>query len=148
MSTGPASVARPRSRWARIRASDIFYSFKRSPMTMVAALVTLIFIVGAVFAPVLAQYAVLLGPPEYFMLMVLAFTTVSAVLGKSALRGMTALFIGLAVGLVGLDRRQRVQVADRVQQRLRGGVVRAVDAGDAAIERERVRRNGADRDCR
>jgi putative tricarboxylic transport membrane protein len=33
------------------------------------------------------------------MLMVLAFTTVSAVLGKSTLRGMTALFIGLAIGL-------------------------------------------------
>ena len=30
------------------------------------------------------------------MLMVLAFTTVSAVLGKSTLRGMTALCVGLA----------------------------------------------------
>jgi putative tricarboxylic transport membrane protein len=37
------------------------------------------------------------------MLMVLAFTTVTAVLGKSTLRGITALFIGLAIGLVGLD---------------------------------------------
>ena len=55
------------------------------------------------FAPVVAHYAVLLGPPEYFMLMVLAFCTVSAVLGRSALRGITALFIGLAMGLVGLD---------------------------------------------
>jgi putative tricarboxylic transport membrane protein len=44
-----------------------------------------------------------LGPPEYFALMLLAFTTVSAVLGKSTLRGMTALVIGLAIGLVGLD---------------------------------------------
>ena len=35
--------------------------------------------------------------------MLLAFTTVSAVLGKSTLRGMTALFIGLAIGLVGID---------------------------------------------
>jgi putative tricarboxylic transport membrane protein len=35
--------------------------------------------------------------------MVLAFTTVSAVLGKSTLRGMTALLIGLAVGCIGLD---------------------------------------------
>ena len=51
----------------------------------------------------MAEFAVKLGPPEYFLLMVLAFTTVSAVLGKSALRGMTALFVGLAVGLVGLD---------------------------------------------
>ncbi len=55
------------------------------------------------FAPVVAKYAIKLGPPEYFMLMLLAFTTVSAVLGKSTLRGLTALFIGLAMGLVGID---------------------------------------------
>ncbi len=55
------------------------------------------------FAPIVAEYAVKLGPPEYFALMVLAFTTVSAVLGKSTLRGLTALFVGLALGLVGLD---------------------------------------------
>ena len=64
--------------------------------TIATVLVTL-------FAPLVANYAVKLGPPEYFMLMILAFTTVSAVLGKSTLRGMTALFIGLAIGLVGLD---------------------------------------------
>lgn len=55
------------------------------------------------FAPVVAKYAVRLGPPEYFMLMLLAFTTVTAVLGKSTLRGLTALGIGLAMGLVGID---------------------------------------------
>ena len=44
-----------------------------------------------------------LGPPEYFLLMVLAFCTVSAVLGGSTLRGLTALFVGLAMGLVGID---------------------------------------------
>ncbi|RYF82264.1 MAG: tripartite tricarboxylate transporter permease [Comamonadaceae bacterium] len=60
-------------------------------------------IVVTLFAPTVAKYAVMLGPPEYFMLMVLAFTTVSAVLGKSTLRGLTALFIGLAIGCVGLD---------------------------------------------
>ena len=60
-------------------------------------------VVVTLFAPVVAEYAVKLGPPEYFLLMVLAFTTVSAVLGKSALRGLTALFIGLAVGLIGMD---------------------------------------------
>jgi putative tricarboxylic transport membrane protein len=64
--------------------------------TIATVLVTL-------FAPVVAEYAVRLGPPEYFCLMLLAFTTVSAVLGASTLRGMTALFIGLAVGLVGMD---------------------------------------------
>lgn len=55
------------------------------------------------FAPWVAENAVKLGPPEYFLLMVLAFCTVSAVLGKSTLRGLTALFVGLAMGLVGLD---------------------------------------------
>jgi putative tricarboxylic transport membrane protein len=64
--------------------------------TIATVLVTL-------FAPVVANFAVQLGPPEYFMLMMLAFTTVSAVLGKSTLRGMTALFLGLAIGLIGLD---------------------------------------------
>jgi putative tricarboxylic transport membrane protein len=43
------------------------------------------------------------GPPEYFALMVLAFTTVSAVLGESTLRGLVSLFLGLAIGLVGID---------------------------------------------
>ena len=54
-------------------------------------------------APVVASYAVRLGPPEYFMLMVLAFTTVSAVLGQNTLRGMVALVLGLLLGVVGID---------------------------------------------
>jgi putative tricarboxylic transport membrane protein len=64
--------------------------------TIATVLVTL-------FAPILADFAVTLGPPEYFCLMLLAFTTVSAVLGQSTLRGLTSLFVGLAMGLVGLD---------------------------------------------
>jgi putative tricarboxylic transport membrane protein len=55
------------------------------------------------FAPVVADFALRFGPAEYFALMVLAFTTVSAVLGSSMLRGMTSLALGLAVGLIGLD---------------------------------------------
>jgi putative tricarboxylic transport membrane protein len=54
-------------------------------------------------APWVADLAVRLGPPEYFLLMVLAFTTVSAVLGRSTVRGLAALFLGLAIGLVGMD---------------------------------------------
>ena len=64
--------------------------------TIATVLVTL-------FAPIVADYAVLLGPPEYFCLMLLAFTTVSAVLGGSTLRGLTSLFLGLGMGLVGID---------------------------------------------
>jgi putative tricarboxylic transport membrane protein len=78
------------------------------------------------FAPLVAQYAVKLGPPEYFLLMVLAFTTVSAVLGKSTLRGMTALFVGLAIGLVGID-----QIS--AQQRYTGGVPELLDGIEVVL---------------
>jgi putative tricarboxylic transport membrane protein len=64
---------------------------------------TLATVLVTLFAPVVADFAVTLGPPEYFMLMMLAFVTVSAVLGKSTLRGLTALFLGLALGCIGLD---------------------------------------------
>ncbi|OEZ29642.1 tripartite tricarboxylate transporter permease [Variovorax boronicumulans] len=64
---------------------------------------TIATVVVTLFAPFVADYAVRLAAPEYFLLMLLAFTTVSAVLGKSTLRGMTALFVGLAIGCVGLD---------------------------------------------
>ena len=64
---------------------------------------TIATVIVTLFAPYVAEFAVKLGPPEYFLLMVLAFTTVSAVLGQSALRGMTSLFFGLALGLVGMD---------------------------------------------
>jgi putative tricarboxylic transport membrane protein len=55
------------------------------------------------FAPVAAEAALKFGPAEYFMIMVLAFTTVSSVMGASLLRGMTSLFLGLAIGLIGID---------------------------------------------
>jgi len=78
------------------------------------------------FAPVVATYAVKLGPPEYFMLMLIAFTTVSAVLGKSTLRGMTALFIGLAIGCVGLD-----QITGQV--RYTGGIPEFLDGIEVVL---------------
>jgi putative tricarboxylic transport membrane protein len=77
-------------------------------------------VIVTLFAPTVADFAVKLGPPEYFLLMVLAFTTVSSVLGKSTVRGMTALFIGLAVGLIGLD-----QISG--QARYTGGVPELLD---------------------
>ena len=81
--------------------------------TIATVLVTL-------FAPMVAVQAVKLGPPEYFLLMLLAFTTVSAVLGSSIVRGITALLAGLAVGLVGLD-----QISG--QARYTGGVPELLD---------------------
>ena len=64
---------------------------------------TIATVVVTLFAPGVAEFAVRLGPPEYFMLMVLAFTTVSAVLGQSMVRGITSSFLGLAMGCVGMD---------------------------------------------
>jgi putative tricarboxylic transport membrane protein len=77
-------------------------------------------VIVTLFAPTVADFAVKLGPPEYFLLMVLAFTTVSSVLGKSTVRGMTALFAGLALGLIGLD-----QISG--QARYTGGVPELLD---------------------
>ena len=87
--------------------------------TIATVLVTL-------FAPIVAELAVKLGPPEYFVLMLLAFTTVSAVLGKSTVRGLTALFVGLAAGLVGLD-----QIS--AQARYTGGVPELLDGVEIVL---------------
>lgn len=54
-------------------------------------------------APVLVAFALSFGPAEYFALIVLGFTTVSAVLGTTPARGFVSLFFGLALGLVGID---------------------------------------------
>jgi putative tricarboxylic transport membrane protein len=49
------------------------------------------------------NFALKFGPAEYFSLMIVAFVTVSAVLGTSAVRGITALAIGIFLGLIGID---------------------------------------------
>jgi putative tricarboxylic transport membrane protein len=54
-------------------------------------------------APVVVEIALKFGPTEYFALMVFAFVTVAAVLGSSTVRGLTMLFVGLLLGLVGID---------------------------------------------
>ena len=50
-----------------------------------------------------ATLALKFGPAEYFAILVLSFTTVSAVLGASMLRGFASLGVGLTIGLIGLD---------------------------------------------
>lgn len=87
---------------------------------------TIATILVTLFAPFLAEFAVKLGPPEYFCLMLLAFTTVSAVLGQSTLRGITALFFGLALGLVGMD-----QITGQV--RYTGGVIEFMDGVEVVL---------------
>jgi len=78
------------------------------------------------FAPMLAGFAVRLGPPEYFCLMLLAFTTVSSVLGQSALRGLTSLFLGISLGLVGID-----QITGQV--RYTAGVLEFMDGVEVVL---------------
>ncbi len=57
----------------------------------------------AFLAPHVVKLALVFGPREYFALMMLAFVTVSAAFGDSTLKGLTSLFIGLALALVGID---------------------------------------------
>jgi putative tricarboxylic transport membrane protein len=54
-------------------------------------------------APIIVKFALTFAPADYFALMLLAFVTVSAVLGSSMVRGLTALVLGLLIGLVGVD---------------------------------------------
>ncbi|WP_258948050.1 tripartite tricarboxylate transporter permease [Lentzea californiensis] len=54
-------------------------------------------------APAIADLAVQLGPADYVALMVVAFTTVAALLGSSPVRGLASLGLGLFIGLVGTD---------------------------------------------
>ncbi|PZO67791.1 MAG: tripartite tricarboxylate transporter TctA [Paracoccus denitrificans] len=57
----------------------------------------------AFLAPYVVQLALKFGPRDYFALMVLAFITVSSAFGDSTLRGLTSLFLGLALGCIGID---------------------------------------------
>jgi putative tricarboxylic transport membrane protein len=55
------------------------------------------------FAPVLADLATVFGPAEYFALAIVAFIATAAVVADSAIKGLSALAIGLALALVGVD---------------------------------------------
>ncbi len=55
------------------------------------------------FAPPLAEAALLFGPAEYFSLTIVAFTAVAVLLGASIVRGLFSLFLGLSLGLIGID---------------------------------------------
>ena len=60
--------------------------------------------IGITFlAEPVVNFALRFGPAEYSSLMVLSFVTVSAVLGNSAVRGLTSLAVGIFLGLIGID---------------------------------------------
>ena len=91
--------------------------------------------IGLTFlSPLVVELGLKFGPPEYFALMVLAFTTVSAVLGESTLRGLTSLFLGLAIGLVGIDNQTgQARFAFGIPQLLDGIEVVTVAVGLFAV---------------
>jgi putative tricarboxylic transport membrane protein len=64
---------------------------------------TIATILVTLLAPIVVEVALKFGPAEYFALMIFAFTTVSAVIGSSTVRGLTSLFLGLLLGVVGID---------------------------------------------
>jgi len=55
------------------------------------------------FGPPLANLALMLGPAEYFSLMVLALSLVSAFTGRSLVRALISMVFGLLLSLVGQD---------------------------------------------
>lgn len=79
-----------------------------------------------VLATPVAEMAVKLGAPEYFAIMILAFVSVTAVLGASRVRGFASLGIGLMIGMVGLD-------SQSGQQRLTFGIPQLVDGLDIVL---------------
>jgi len=54
-------------------------------------------------APPIARIAIMFQPADYFALTVLAFVSVTSLVGRSLLRGMISLFLGLLIGLMGID---------------------------------------------
>ncbi|HEX5612828.1 MAG TPA: tripartite tricarboxylate transporter permease [Burkholderiales bacterium] len=77
-------------------------------------------------APLVVDLALKFGPAEYFSLMVFAFITVSAVLGSSTVRGLASLFLGLCLGLIGID-------SQTGQARFAFGVPELLDGVDVVV---------------
>jgi putative tricarboxylic transport membrane protein len=77
-------------------------------------------------APVVADFATSFGPPEYVALMAVAFVTVSALLGRSLLKGLASLLVGVTIGLIGID-------SQTGQPRLTFGIDSLLDGVDVVI---------------
>jgi putative tricarboxylic transport membrane protein len=77
-------------------------------------------------APLFARLATLFTPADYFALMVLAFVSVTALVGRSLIRGMTSLCLGLFMGLIGIDELTG-------QERLTFGIQQLLDGLDVVV---------------
>ncbi len=77
-------------------------------------------------APIVVEIALQFGPTEYFALMVFAFVTVASVLGSSTVRGLASLFVGLLLGVIGIDEQTG-------QMRFAFGVPELLDGIDVVV---------------
>lgn len=55
------------------------------------------------FSPFLANFALKFGPPEFFAISVLGFILLSNLTGKSFLRSLLMIFVGIMLGTIGID---------------------------------------------
>ncbi|WP_280562847.1 MULTISPECIES: tripartite tricarboxylate transporter permease [unclassified Chromohalobacter] len=55
------------------------------------------------FAPLLAEVAVMFGPAEFFALMVFAFASMSVMMGKDPIKTAIGAVLGVLIGTVGVD---------------------------------------------
>ena len=55
------------------------------------------------FAPILANFAVVFGPPEYFALMFMGLSLIISLSGRALLKGMISMALGLMAALIGQD---------------------------------------------
>jgi len=55
------------------------------------------------FAPMLAEFAVAFGPPEYFALMFMGLSLVISLSGRALLKGLISMALGLGAALIGQD---------------------------------------------
>ncbi|MGS2619436.1 tripartite tricarboxylate transporter permease [Micromonospora sp. LZ34] len=79
-----------------------------------------------VVTPPVVSFAISLGAPDYFALMLLSFVAVTAVLGASRVRGFASLLLGLVIGVVGID-------SVSGQQRLTFGIPQLADGLDVVV---------------
>lgn len=87
---------------------------------------TIATILLSMLAPVIANFALQLGPVETFALMMMTFAAVSAVLGNSPLKGFIALLLGLAMGLIGIE-------SQSGQSRFTFGLLPLIDGIDIVV---------------
>ncbi len=55
------------------------------------------------FAPIIAEFALRFGPPETAAVMILTFSAMTRLGGKSALKSLVAIFLGFILAGVGMD---------------------------------------------